>query len=76
MLIPSLPSFVLFLFLGVFFLYFKEALEVRRKLINPYPIDNKDINIEFLLKSPLSVPDSVPVESRTPEIEERVTLIP
>ncbi len=76
MLIPSLPSCVLFLLLGVFFLSLEEAFEVLRKLIIPYPIDNEEINIEFLLKNPLSVPDAVPVESRMLEIEERATLIP
>lgn len=72
MLIPSLPSFVLFLLLSAFVLSLEGAFEVLRKLIIPYHINNKEIKIEFLLKNPLSVP----VESRMLEIEERVTSIP
>lgn len=62
MLIPSPILFVLFLLLSAFFSAMESAFIALSKEATPYLIDNKEINIEYPLRGPLSVPDSDPIE--------------
>lgn len=76
MLIPSLILLFLFSLLSAFVSSSKTAFAALHKPAISYLIDNKEINIDSLLRDPLFAPESVPMERGMCEIEDWATLIP